>query len=115
MSFVSVSVPHPEDEWQPLFSAAFFVFFAAATGAGIVSSRDLGALGRFLSPVFITVIEKKDPYVPALAEVKDRVREDTIRAKAADLSRQRAQSAAVALSGARDFTAAAKALGLEAR
>ena len=29
-------------------------------------------------PVFITVTDKKDPYVPKLEEVKDRVREDVI-------------------------------------
>jgi peptidyl-prolyl cis-trans isomerase D len=66
-------------------------------------------------PVFITVLEKKDPYVPALDEVKDRVREDVIRARATELSRQRAGQIAAALKSAKDFAAAAKAQGLEAK
>ena len=48
-------------------------------------------------PVFITVTGKKDPYVPKLDEVKDRVREDVIRVRAAELSRQRATEIAAAL------------------
>ena len=67
-------------------------------------------------PVFITVSEKKDPYVPMLEEVRDRVREDLIRSRATDLSRQRASQIAGALKTAKDFAAAAKAQGgLEAR
>jgi peptidyl-prolyl cis-trans isomerase D len=66
-------------------------------------------------PVFITVTEKKDPYVPALDEVKDRVREDLIRSRATELSRQRAASIAAALKSSTDFTAAAKAQGFEAK
>jgi peptidyl-prolyl cis-trans isomerase D len=66
-------------------------------------------------PVFITVVEKKDPYVPPFDEVKDRVREDLIRARATELSRQRAGTIAAALKGAKDFAAAAKAQGLEAK
>jgi len=66
-------------------------------------------------PVYFLVSEKKDPYVPALDEVKDRVREDVIRTKARDLSRQRANSIAASLRSARDFAAAARGLGLEAK
>lgn len=66
-------------------------------------------------PVFITVTEKKDPYVPPLDEVKDRVREDLIRQRAAELSSQRASEIANALKSASNFAAAAKAQGLEAR
>jgi peptidyl-prolyl cis-trans isomerase D len=66
-------------------------------------------------PVFITVSEKKDPYVPKLDEVKDKVREDAIRARATELSRQRASEIATALRGAKDFAAAAKAQNLEAK
>jgi peptidyl-prolyl cis-trans isomerase D len=73
------------------------------------------ALASPRGPVFITVVEKKDPYVPQLDEVKDRVREDLIRARATDLSRQRAGTIAAALKSARDFAAAAKAQGLEAK
>jgi peptidyl-prolyl cis-trans isomerase D len=66
-------------------------------------------------PVFITVTEKKDPYVPPLDEVRDRVREDLIRTRATELSRQRASSIAAALKSADDFAAAAKAQGFEAK
>ena len=65
--------------------------------------------------VFITVSDKKDPYVPKLDEVKERVREDVIRAKATELSRQKAGAVAAALKSAKDFAAAAKAQGLESK
>jgi peptidyl-prolyl cis-trans isomerase D len=74
-----------------------------------------GGLNSPRGPVFITVTEKKDPYTPALEEVKDRVREDLIRSRATELSRQRAASIAAALKSASDFAAAAKAQGLEAK
>jgi peptidyl-prolyl cis-trans isomerase D len=66
-------------------------------------------------PVFITVSEKKDPYVPKLDEVKDRVKEDLIRLRAAELSSQRASAIAASLKSAPDFAAAAKAQGFEAK
>jgi peptidyl-prolyl cis-trans isomerase D len=66
-------------------------------------------------PVFITVVEKKDPYVPKLDEVKDRVKEDLIRQRAAELSSERASAIAAALKSAPNFTAAAKAQGFEAK
>jgi peptidyl-prolyl cis-trans isomerase D len=66
-------------------------------------------------PVFFAVSGRKDPYVPKLDEVKDKVREDVIRERAAELSRQRAAEIAAALKGAKDFTGAAKAQGLEAK
>jgi peptidyl-prolyl cis-trans isomerase D len=70
-----------------------------------------GALSTARGVVFITVSNKKDPYVPNLDEVKDRVREDTTRAKATELSRERAGAVAAALKSAKDFAAAAKAQG----
>jgi peptidyl-prolyl cis-trans isomerase D len=66
-------------------------------------------------PVYITTTGKLDPYVPKVDEVKDRVREDVIKVKAADLSKQRAGEIASALRAAKDFAAAAKAQGLEAK
>jgi len=64
--------------------------------------------------VFLTVTERQDPYVPKLDEVKDRVREDLIRSRATELSRQRAGEIAAALKSG-NFAAAAKAQGLEAK
>src|SRR5687767_2572714 len=73
------------------------------------------AIASSRGPVFITVSEKKDPYVPKLDEVKDRVREDLIHQRAAELSSQRASAIATSLKSAPDFAAAAKAQGVEAR
>lgn len=66
-------------------------------------------------PVFITVTGTLDPYVPPFEDVKDKVRDDAIRARATELSRQRAAEIAVKLRSARNFAAAAKAAGLEAK
>jgi peptidyl-prolyl cis-trans isomerase D len=65
--------------------------------------------------VVATVSGRQDPYVPGLDEVKDRVREDVVRDKAAELARQRAASIASELKGAKDFAATAKKLGLEVK
>jgi len=65
--------------------------------------------------VFIAVGQKKDPYVPKLEEVKEKVRQDAIRARAAEMSRQKAGEIAAALKSAKDFAAAAKAQGLESK
>jgi hypothetical protein len=53
--------------------------------------------------------------VPKLDEVKDRVKEDLIRQRAAELSSERASAIAAALKSAPNFTAAAKAQGFEAK
>ena len=74
-----------------------------------------GALTSPRGPVFITVTGKKEPYVPALDEVKDKVREDAITERATALSRERATTVATALRAAKDFAAAAKTAGLEAK
>jgi peptidyl-prolyl cis-trans isomerase D len=73
------------------------------------------AVASSRGPVFITVTEKKDPYVPKLDEVKDRVREDLIRQRATELSAERASAIAASLKSAPNFVAAAKAQGLEAK
>jgi parvulin-like peptidyl-prolyl isomerase len=79
-------------------------------GEGAVSD----AIASPRGPVFITLTGREDPYVPKLEEVRDRVREDLIRTRATELSRQRASEIAAALKSARDFEAAAKAQGLMA-
>jgi parvulin-like peptidyl-prolyl isomerase len=65
--------------------------------------------------VFETMLQKQDPYVPKLDEVKDRVREEVIKQKARDLSKQKAAEMAAKLKSAGDFEKAAKAAGLEAK
>ena len=66
-------------------------------------------------PVFLTVTATREPYVPMLDEVRDSVREDVIRTRATELSRQRAAAIAETLRSAPDFAAAAAAQGFEAR
>src|SRR5499433_994270 len=65
--------------------------------------------------VFETMIAKQDPYVPKVDEVKDRVREDVIKQKARDLSKQKAAEIAAKLKAAPDFEKAAKAAGFDAK
>lgn len=62
---------------------------------------------------FITLVEVKPSYVPKLDEVKDKVREDVIRAKAVELARTKAATMAQAAKG--NFAAAAKAVGVEVK
>jgi peptidyl-prolyl cis-trans isomerase D len=64
---------------------------------------------------FMTLVEKKDPYVPQLNEVIDRVRDELIKVKARDLSRQKATELAAKLKQAPDFEKAAKAAGVEVK
>jgi peptidyl-prolyl cis-trans isomerase D len=74
-----------------------------------------GALASARGPVFITVTEKKDPYVPKLDEVKSRVQSDLTRVRATEMSKARAGSIAGGLKSASNFAAAAKAQGFEAK
>ena len=90
----------------PQVADAAFQLKDGAVSEALTSSR---------GPVFITVTGKKDPYTPKLDEVKDRVRQDLIRSRAKDLSRQRASEIAAQLKSAADFAATAKGQGLEAK
>ncbi len=65
--------------------------------------------------VFATVTQKQDPYLPQVAEVRDRVREDLIRERAAEIAKTKATEIAAMLKGAGDFAAAAKKAGLEVK
>ena len=57
----------------------------------------------------------QDARVPTLDEVKARVRDDVQKTKAVEAARQKATAIAAQLKSAGDFTAAAKAAGLEAK
>ncbi len=87
----------------------------ATTAFDLADNTVSGPLMSSRGTVFIAVSGKRDPYVPNLDEVKDRVREDVIRQRATELSRQRAGEIAAALKSAKDFAAAAKAQGLESK
>jgi peptidyl-prolyl cis-trans isomerase D len=82
---------------------------AFETKDGVVS----GPIRTPLGEVFLTPIGKQDARIPALAEVKDKVRDDAVRDRARDVSRERAQ--ALAAQFKTDFTGAAKAAGLEVK
>jgi peptidyl-prolyl cis-trans isomerase D len=66
-------------------------------------------------PVFVTVTGTEESRLPALDEVKARVREDVQRSKAVEAARQKANAVAAQLKSAADFNAAAKTAGLEAK
>ena len=100
--FFQRTEPVPGLGAAPQVSAAAFDLQDNSVSEALASPR---------GPVFITVSGKKEPYTPTLDEVKDRVREDLIRTKSTDLSRQRASAIAAQLKSASDFAAAAKALG----
>jgi peptidyl-prolyl cis-trans isomerase D len=65
--------------------------------------------------VFATVIGKEEPRLPQLTEVRDRVRDDLVRERAAELAKSKAAEIATLLKGASDFAAAAKKAGLEVK
>jgi peptidyl-prolyl cis-trans isomerase D len=100
-----------EDPVPGLGAAPQVAMTAFTLAEGAVSS----ALPTPRGPVFITVTDTRDPYVPMLDEVKEKVREDVIRARATELGRQRAAAIAAALRSTPNFAAAAKAQGFEAR
>jgi peptidyl-prolyl cis-trans isomerase D len=90
----------------PQVAAAAFMLNGTAVNGPITTPR---------GPVFIALAGTRDPYVPTLDQVKDRVRDDVIRTRATELSRQRGSQIAAALRSAGDFAAAAKAQGFEAK
>jgi peptidyl-prolyl cis-trans isomerase D len=98
--------PVPGIGAAPQVAAAAFTLADGAVSGPLSAQRGV---------VFITVAGKKDPYVPKLDEVKEKVRQDAIRAKAAELSKARANELAAGLKSAANFAAAAKAQGLEAK
>ncbi len=64
-------------------------------------------------PVFLTVTDIQDPYVPPLEEVESRVRDDVIRRKAFVAAQERAAEVAALLAPAGEFETAATAADLE--
>jgi peptidyl-prolyl cis-trans isomerase D len=65
--------------------------------------------------VLASVIGKEEPRLPELAEVRDRVRDDLTRERAAELAKTKAADIAAMLKGANDFAAAAAKAGLEVK
>ena len=104
-------------------------FFAAdepilALGAAPQVSAEIFALkeGDISAPLRVgrgyaiaALAGRQDPSVPALDAVKDRVRNDVLREKAAKAASEKAASVAAALKTAADFAAAAKKAGFDAK
>ena len=75
-----------------------------------VSPPVVGPTGR----VVFYVSGKQDAYLPKLDEVRSRVRDDVIQARATEQAKQRADALALQLKAAPNFQSAAKAAGFEA-
>ena len=90
----------------PQVTAAAFDLADNTVSAALPSPR---------GPVFVTLTGKREARIPMFDEVKDRVREDVVRTRATELSRQRATAIAAALRSAPNFAAAATAQGFEAK
>jgi peptidyl-prolyl cis-trans isomerase D len=88
---------------------------AAARGFEMKQGDVSGPLRASRGFVFETLVAKQDPYVPKLEEVKDKVRDEVIKQKARDVSKQKATEIAAKLKSAPDFEKAAKAAGVEAK
>ncbi len=91
----------------PAVAASAFQLADQAVSDAVASPR---------GPVFLTLTGKTDPYVPALDEVRERVRTDLVRTKAVELSRVRGVEIAASLKGASaatDFNARATKQGFE--
>ena len=80
---------------------------AFAIDPGVVA----GPIPTPSGPAFVTVTDVQDPYLPALDEVREQVREDVIRKKSLALAQERAAEAAETLEAAGDFAAAAEEAG----
>jgi peptidyl-prolyl cis-trans isomerase D len=61
------------------------------------------------------VIGKEEPRLPELAEVRERVRDDLTRERAAELAKTKAADIAAMLKGSKDFAAAVAKAGLEVK
>ena len=87
----------------------------AATAFQLEQNAVSRAIPSPRGPVFIAVSATRDPHIPELDQVRERVREDLIRSRATELSRQRASQIAAALKSAGNFAAAATEQGFEAK
>jgi peptidyl-prolyl cis-trans isomerase D len=74
-----------------------------------------GPLSSARGIAFETLVAVQPPSQPKLDEVKDKVRDEVLKQKSRDLSRQKAAAIAARLKGAPDFEKAAKAAGVEAK
>jgi peptidyl-prolyl cis-trans isomerase D len=83
----------------------------AARAFGMNQGTVSGPISTNRGFVFLTVVDKRDPYIPKLDEVKDRVRDEVLKQKAREFGQQKAVQLAAALKSAPDFEKAVKAAG----
>jgi len=88
---------------------------AAARAFDIKQGEVAGPVRTGRGFAFLTVVARQDGYVPKLDEVKDRVRDEVIKQKAREASKQKAAAIAAKLKAGGDFEKGAKAAGLEAK
>ena len=88
---------------------------AAARAFDLKSGEVSGEIQTARGFVFETVTAKQDPYVPKFDDVKEKVRDEVVKNKARDLSKQKAADMAAKLKTAPDFEKAAKAAGVEVK
>ncbi len=88
----------------PAVSAEAFAMKQGAVSGSLKTDRGFA---------FITLTEVQAPHAPKLDEVKAKVQDDVIRAKALELARAKAQT--VSQQGKTNFAAAAKAAGVEVK
>ena len=96
---------------EPLLGLGFAPAVAAAAFT-MEQGKVSGQLRTNQGFAFIALTEIKPPAIPALAEVKDKVRTDVIRIKAVELAKTKAAAMAQAAQRG-SFAAAAKAAGAE--
>ncbi len=87
----------------------------AARAFGMNQGTVSGPISTSRGFVFLTVVDRKDPYVPKLDEVKDRVRDEVLKQKAREFAHQKAVQLAAALKNAPDFEKAVKSAGFSSQ
>ena len=89
--------------------------FAAQVSAEafrIEESVVAGPIPTPTGPAFVTVVDRQDPFVPPLEDVREQVREDVVRNKALALAQEKAAEVGTMLQDAEDFAVAAAASDL---
>jgi peptidyl-prolyl cis-trans isomerase D len=104
--FFARDEPIPGLGLAPEVASRIFQMNAGEVAGPISSARGV---------VFATLLEKRDPYVPELAEATDKVRDAVVTEKAKELARQKAADVVAKAKSIPDFEKAAKAAGFEAK
>ena len=83
----------------------------AASAFDVAQGGVAGPIATSRGFVFLTLVDRKDSYVPALDEAKDLVREAVVTEKARDLGKKKAADVLAKVKNAPDFERAVKASG----